>query len=89
MSNGKEIYYYPDYHNKENRLEFSTLSAFNDFCEDNGYNVPDHIANDIMYRRVSHVCLRPDAREYGLYEIMAEESYGTLFYEVCEASELG
>jgi hypothetical protein len=58
------------------------------FCEENGYNVPDHIANDIMYRRVSHVCLRPDAREYGLYEIMAEESYGTLFYEVCEASEL-
>lgn len=89
LSNGKEIYYYPDYHNKENRLEFSTLSAFNDFCDENGYNVPDHIANDIMYRRVSHVCLRPDAREYGLYEIMAEESYGTLFYEVCEASELG
>ena len=89
ISNGKEIYYYPDYHNKENRLEFNTLKGFNDFCEDNGYIIPDHIANDIMYRRVSHTCLRPDAREYGMYEIMAEDSYGTMFYEVCEASELG
>jgi K+-sensing histidine kinase KdpD len=89
ITNGKEIYYYPDYHNKDNRLEFNSLSGFSDFCEENGYNVPDHIATDIMYRRVSHVCLRPDAREYGLYEIMAEESYGSMFYEVCEASELG
>lgn len=89
LTNGKEIYYYPDYHNKDNRLEFETLSGFNDFCDENGYVVPSHIANDIMYRRVSHCCLRPDAREYGMYEIMAEDSYGTMFYEVCEASELG
>lgn len=89
VSNGKEIYYYPDYHDKENRLEFETLSGFCNFCEENGYVVPDHVANGIMYRRVSHTCLRPDAREYGLYEIMAEDSYGTMFYEVCEANELG
>lgn len=86
--NGKEIYYYPDYHEKDNRIEFNTLKSFNDFCEDNGYSLPEYVANDIMYRRVSHTCLRPDAREYGLYEIMAEDSYGTLFYEVCDSSEL-
>jgi hypothetical protein len=89
ITNGKEIYYYPDYHNKDNRLEFSSLSGFSDFCEENGYNVPQHVVDDIMFRRVSHTCLRPDAREYGHYEIMAEDSYGTMFYEVCEANELG
>ena len=88
ISNGKEIYYYPDYHDKENRLEFETLDGFNDFCAENGYVVPEHIAHEIIYRRVSHTCLRPDAREYGRYEIMAEDSYGTMFYEVCEANEL-
>lgn len=89
ISNGKEIYYYPDYHDKDNRLEFETLSSFCDFCEDNGYVVSDQVANDIMFRRVSHTCLRPDSKEYGMYEIMAEDSYGTMFYEVCEANELG
>jgi hypothetical protein len=89
VTNGKEIYYYPDYHDKDNRLEFNTLSDFCNFCEDNGYIVSDSVANDIMFRRVSHTCLRPDSREYGMYEIMAEESYGVMFYEVCEDAELG
>ena len=85
---GKEIYYYPDYHDKDNRLEFNSLKSFNDFCEDNGYKLPEHIANAIMYRRISHTCLSPLAREYGEYEIMCEDSYGSLFYEVCDESEL-
>ncbi len=87
--NGKEIYYYPDYHDKDGRLEFESLSAFNDFCEDNGYTVPERVANDIMFRRISHTCLNPTCREWGCYEIMAEESYGSMFYEVCDSSELG
>ena len=89
LTNGKEIYYYPDYHDKNSRLEFSTLNAFNEFCMDNGFSVPEHVANEIMYRRISHTCLRPDAKVYGLYEIVAEESYGVMVYEVCEPSELG
>lgn len=89
ISDGKEIYYYPDYHDKDSRLEFSTLKAFNEFCDDNGYTVPSHIMNTILFNRVSHCCLHPQSREYGLYEIIAETSYGNLFYEVCEANELG
>ena len=85
---GKAIYYYPDYHNKDSRLEFDSLKGFNDFCEDSGYNLSEHVANEIMYRRVSHTCLNPEFKEYGLYEIMAEESYGSLFFEVCESSEV-
>lgn len=89
LSDGKEIYYYPDYHDKDARLEFSTLKAFNEFCDDNGYVVPSHVGNMILFNRVSHCCLHPQSRDYGLYEIIAETSYGNLFYEVCEASELG
>ena len=85
---GKEIYYYPDYHDKENRLEFNTLKGFHDFCDDNGYSVPTHILNQIIFNRVSHTCLLPESKENGMYEIFAESSYGNLFYEVCEASEL-
>lgn len=88
LTNGKEIYYYVDYHDKENRLEFSSLDSFIEFCDDNGYNIPEKVLNEIKYRRVSHVCLNPLVRGYGYYEIIAEESYGSLFYEVCESSEL-
>ena len=89
ITDGKEIYYYPDYHDKDARIEFGTLKAFNEFCDDNGYSVPSHVANMILFNRVSHCCLHPQSREYGLYEIIAETSYGNLFYEVCEANELG
>lgn len=85
---GKEIYYYPDYHDKDNRLEFETLSGFNDFCDENGYIIPMDVGNRILYNRISHTCLNPSAREYGAYEIMAEDSYGSMFYEVCEENEL-
>lgn len=88
ICDGKEIYYYPDYHDKDSRLEFSTLKAFNDFCDDNGYSIPTHISNLLIFNRVVHTCLHPQSREYGLYEIMAETSYGSLFYEVCEGVEL-
>ena len=86
---GKEIYYYPDYHDKENRLEFSTLKAFSDFCDSNGYLISEEVSKKLIYNRVVHTCLRSDSSQYGMYEITAETSYGTMFYEVCENSELG
>ena len=89
ITDGKEIYYYPDYHDKENRLEFNTLKAFSDFCDDNGYEIPSYLTNKLLFNRVCHTCLLPDAREWGRYEIMVENSYGNLFYEVCESGELG
>lgn len=85
---GKEIWYYPDYHTKDDRLEFNTLKAFDDFCADNGFVVPPYVAENIAYRRVSHTCLRPDARESGIFEIMAEESYADMMYEACDVKEL-
>ena len=88
IEDGKQIYYYPDYRDKSSRLEFNTLSAFSDFCGDNGFVVPPYIGEQITYRRVSHTCLRQDAKEEGIYEILAEESYADMMYEACDVSEL-
>ena len=85
---GKEIWFYPNYRDKYDKLEFNTLKAFDDFCADNGYVVPPYIAENIAYRRISHTCLRPDAREDGIFEIMAEESYADMMYEACDVKEL-
>ena len=88
INDGKLIYFYPKYRNKEDRLEFNTLREFDDFCADYGYAVPPYVGEEIAYRRISHVCLRPDAREYGMFEIMAEESYADMMYEACDTTEL-
>lgn len=83
------IWYYPNYANKDDRLEFNSLKDFDDFCADEGFVVPPYIAEEIAYRPISHVCLRPDARERGIYEIFAAESYADMAYEVCDVTELG
>lgn len=88
IEDGKMIYYYPDYSNKSDRLEFETLSGFSDFCADQGYTVPREVGMDIAYRRISHTCLDPKLREDGIMEIVAKESYGDLVYEVCPIGEL-
>lgn len=88
IEDGKVIWFYPDYNDKDDRLEFNTLSAFDEFCCDEGYVVPPYIGERIAYRRVSHCCLNPSAREQGIFEIMAEESYADMMYEACDVSEL-
>ena len=88
IEDGKEIWFYPDYSNKSNRLEFTTLSGFSEFCADQGYNVPKEVGIDITYRRISHTCLDPKLREDGIMQIIAEESYGDMRYAVTPVEEL-
>jgi hypothetical protein len=85
---GKEIWYYPDYHCKEDRLEFNSLKDFSDYCDTMGYFVDENVADDIEWRYESHCCLNPESKKLGLMEIMAEHSYGDLFYEACDGAEL-
>jgi hypothetical protein len=88
LYDGKQIWFYPDYMNKDDRLEFSNLKDFDDYCSDNGYIVPPYYAEEIAYRRISHVCLKPQARERGVLEIMAAESYADMMYDACDVMEL-
>lgn len=84
----KVIWFYPDYHYKDDRLEFNSLKSFDKYCSENGYHVPKYVEYDIVYRSESHCCLSPSAEKEGLLEIMSEDSYGDMFYEACDASEL-
>lgn len=82
------VFYYPDYHVKDDCVEFNSLLDFCDFCERNGFFVPGYVQDDLIYRKESHCCLNPIPYKKGVAEIAAEASYGELFYEVCEPSEL-
>ena len=84
----KEIWFYPDYHEKDDRLEFNSLKEFNDYCESMGYYVSKEVVQDISWRYESHCCLCPESEKVGLLEIMTEHSYGDMFYEACEEHEL-
>jgi hypothetical protein len=82
------IWFYPDYKDKTDKLEFNSLKDFDDFCAKNEFLVPPYVGERIAYRPVSHVCLNPGAKERGVDEIMGAESYGDMYYEACEELQL-
>lgn len=83
-----KIWFYPDYHDCYDRLEFDSLSDFNDYCEDMGYVIPETVADDLIYRSESHCCVDRLMERHGDLEIVGESSYGEMFYAVAEANEL-
>lgn len=87
-SEHKEIWFYPDYHCKDDRLEFNSIKEFSDYCEKQGYFVSREVINDLAWRYESHCCLCPESEKVGLLEIMSEHSYGEMFFEACEEHEL-
>lgn len=84
----KLIWYYPDYHDKEDRLEFNSYNDFEEYCLGMGYKIPDYVKSDLEYRFESHCCLNSLSLKDGILEIMSEHSYGEMFYECCDVSEL-
>ena len=84
----KEIWFYPDYHDKFERLHFSNLKEFNDYCDSMGYYVDYAVVNDIAWRYESHCCLNRESEREGLLEILSAHSYGEMFYDVCDEDEL-
>lgn len=88
IEDGKEIWFYPDYSNKHDRLEFNNLNDFSEFCAEQGYHVEADVGMSIAYRRISHTCLDPELRDEGVFSIVAEESYGDMRYAVTPVQEL-
>ena len=88
IEDGKEIWFYPDYSNKHDRLEFNNLNDFSEFCAEQGYHVEADVGMSIAYRRISHTCLDPELRDEGVFNIVAEESYGDMRYAVTPVQEL-
>jgi hypothetical protein len=78
------IYFYPDYKDKTDRLEFNDLKEFDNFCSVNSFVVPPYVGERIAYRPVSHCCLNPGVKERGIDEIMGAESYSDMYFEASE-----
>jgi hypothetical protein len=83
----KEIWFYPDYHCKEDRIEFNSLRDFDEYCYENGYVVTNDVSDKIIWQYESHCCLDPRNHSIGLDDIVCEHSYGELFYSVCDEEE--
>lgn len=76
------IHYYPDYTNLSGKITFKSLKAFDGFCLENGFDVPQEVSEDIAYTPCSHVCLDPVLRECGIYTIIQGYTY-TSMYNQC------
>jgi hypothetical protein len=83
-----KIYFYPNYEDKYDRIEFDSLIEFDKYCQEEGYLVPPYVGEAIAYKPVSHCCLNPYAKEHGILEIMAEESYADMLYEASDEMSL-
>ena len=79
-----KIYFYPNYEDKYDRIEFNSLVEFDEYCQEEGYLVPPYVGEVIAYKPVSHCCLNPYAKEHGILEIMAEESYADMLFEAAD-----
>jgi hypothetical protein len=80
------IYFYEDYKDKYNKIEFNNIFEFDKYCEEMGFAVPPYVGEMISYCNISHCCLNPIAKDRGVLEVMREETYGDMYYEACELS---
>ena len=63
------IYFYPDYHDKHDRIEFESLMEFDEYCNEEGFMVPAYVGEKLAYNPVSHCCLNPVAKEHGIWHM--------------------
>ena len=50
------IWYYPDYTNRHDRLEFDSLMEFDEYCDKEGIVISKDVAEELAYRPINHVC---------------------------------
>lgn len=84
----KEIWFYYDYHDNEDKLKFEDIQSFCKYCNDNGYFIPQFIMSELKYRYESHCCLSSASKYAGVTNITSGRSYGDMFYEACDEKEL-
>lgn len=86
--NVKEIYFFPDYHNRYEYEEFSSLKELDEYCQHMGIHVSKE-SSDILYLYdVCYCCINAVKREEGELELVVESNYDYMFYTACTESEL-
>lgn len=86
--NVKEIYFFPDYHNKFEYEEFSSLKELDEYCQHMGIHVSEESSNILYLYDVCYCCIDATKREEGELELVVESNYEYMFYEACTESEL-
>lgn len=87
---GSRIWFYPDYHEENDRMEFDKFIDFVDFCKGEGYTIPLDFYNEYPKFKYSvHCTLDPFMREAGRSVLSYAASYGEMYYLVCSCEELG
>lgn len=84
----KAITFYPNYHDKYDKIEFSSFKDFSEYCDAMGYYIDKKTEEDILSRYESHCCLRPLGRYLSFSEVLSAHSYGSMYYDVCDDEEL-
>ena len=84
----KEIWFYNDYHDKSDRVCFTSLDEFSEYCDSMGYYIPSNVSKELSYRYESHCCLNQEYKQVGILQILTGHSYGDMFYEACDSNEL-
>lgn len=74
------VVFYERYDDRSSGIEFQTLKEFDDFCAEEGYQVYSDEAQRIAYGETVHCCLDPLSRSYGIYCVIAEDTYEDLLY---------
>ena len=86
--NVKEIYFFPDYHNRYEYEEFSSLKELDEYCQHMGIHVSEESSNILYLYDVCYCCIDASKREEGELELVVESNYDYMFYEACTESEL-
>lgn len=92
--NFRTIWYYPDYHAEDDRLEFNGMAEFQEFCNGECMKIPLDMykayedAKKHKSKYGFHCTLDPVFRQVGRKNIVYGLTYGEMFYEACDSDEL-
>lgn len=83
----KIIYFYRDYNNPDDKECFKNLYEFDEFCNNEGIDIPEDVVQDLVFKDQCHCAINPQKRlEEAKLELLCESNFGTLKW-ICASYE--
>ena len=85
----RPIWFYNDYQNEHDKLEFDSFLEFKAYCDSKGYKLP--LGASITYdmcRNAMHACVDPFMLALVRSVICYAKTYGELYFEVCGEDDI-
>ena len=85
-NNSQSIYYYEDIDTKtkggisECDARFTTAKSLFEYCEKKGISISNATKRHIENNYIVHCCINPEKRIHGKLELVADISFGSLFW---------